>query len=277
MDLSGVKSAQTIVSEELAGEIDDTGKSKVVCRQEDIFHSEKIIEELGEKYNREKTKKTKPQLNGIQTGKQHDDRISTKRMSIGELFSLLSDNLSVEQIRNAGINKSINNNLMKNIWSVQEETELSESINNYADVLLGCVDELSDYYFSIINDCNEMSDEIRFFFTEDKNIKINNKDEFSVFFNRKLGVDIVRNTLLEKGGDFGDKIALLEKLLNDVINLPKVKDQVWVIEPQKLALLTSELSTLNNMAEILASAKECLSAAQSLISMNNENTVEYNN
>ncbi|RUT67118.1 hypothetical protein CKG00_12625 [Morganella morganii] len=72
-------------------------------------------------------------------------------------------------------------------------------------------------------------------------------------------------------------MALLEKLLNDVISLPKIKDQMWVIEPEKLALLTSELNTLNNMAGILASAKECLSAAQSLISMNNKNTVEYNN
>ncbi|HDS6843522.1 type III secretion system translocon subunit SctE [Morganella morganii] len=122
-----------------------------------------------------------------------------------------------------------------------------------------------------------MFDDIRLFFTEDKNIKINSKDEFSVFFNRKLGVDIVLKSLSEKGGDAGVKTALLENLLNDIISLPEIQDQMWVIEPQKLALLTSELNTLNTMAWVLASAKECLSAAQSLISMNNKNTVEYNN
>ncbi|EJD6037065.1 type III secretion system translocon subunit SctE [Morganella morganii] len=277
MDVSGIKSAQLAVSGVLAGEIDDTEKSKVINRQEDTSHSEKIIEELGERYNRENTKITKPQLNGKPAGKQHDDKISAKKISISELFSLLSDNLSGEQIKSSGINQSINNNIMKNIWSEKKESDLSEDINNYAGILLGCVDELSERYFSVINNCDEMFDGIRLFFTEDKNFKINSKDEFSVFFNRKLGVDIVLKSLSEKGGDAGAKTALLGKLLNDIISLPEIQDQMWVIEPQKLALLTSELNTLNTMAGILASAKECLSAAQSLISMNNKNTVEYNN
>ncbi|MEM8236595.1 type III secretion system translocon subunit SctE [Morganella morganii subsp. sibonii] len=277
MDVSGIKSAQLAVSGVLAGEIDDTEKSKVINRQEDTSHSEKIIEELGERYNRENTKITKPQLNGKPAGKQHDDKISAKKISISELFSLLSDNLSGEQIKSSGINQSINNNIMKNIWSEKKESDLSEDINNYAGILLGCVDELSERYFSVINNCDEMIDDIRLFFTEDKNIKINSKDEFSVFFNRKLGVDIVLKSLSEKGGDAGVKTALLENLLNDIISLPEIQDQMWVIEPQKLALLTSELNTLNTMAGVLASAKECLSAAQSLISMNNKNTVEYNN
>ncbi|HGY2832553.1 TPA: type III secretion system translocon subunit SctE [Morganella morganii] len=277
MDVSGIKSVQLAVSGVLAGEIDDTEKSKVINRQEDTSHSEKIIEELGERYNRENTKRTKPQLNGKPAGKQNNDKISAKKISISELFSLLSDNLSGEQIKSSGINQSINNNIMKNIWSEKKESDLSEDINNYAGILLGCVDELSERYFSVINNCDEMFDDIRLFFTEDKNIKINSKDEFSVFFNRKLGVDIVLKSLSEKGGDAGVKTALLENLLNDIISLPEIQDQMWVIEPKKLALLTSELNTLNTMAGVLASAKECLSAAQSLISMNNKNTVEYNN
>ncbi|MEM8422831.1 hypothetical protein Q4S30_18505 [Morganella morganii] len=277
MDVSGIKSAQLNVSGELAGEIDDTEKSKVINRQEEISHSDKIIEELGERYNRENTKKTKPQLNRKLTEKLQDDKASAKKISISELFSLLSDDLSGEQIKNSGINQSINNDVMKNIWSVQKECELSDDISHYADIFLGYIDKLSESYFFVINNDDEASDDIRLFFTEDKNIKINNKDEFYYFFNRKLGLDFLLKTFSEKGGDAGDKIALLENLLNDVINLPKIKDQVWVIEPQKLALLTSELNTLNTMAGILASAKECLSAAQSLISMNNKNTVEYNN
>ncbi|WNP30248.1 type III secretion system translocon subunit SctE [Morganella morganii] len=277
MDVSGIKSAQLNVSGELTGEIDDTEKSKVINRQEDTSHSDKIIEELGEKYNRENTKKTKPQLNRKLTEKPQDDKSSAKKISISELFSLLSDDLSGEQIKNSGINQSINNNVMKNIWSEKKESDLSESINNYAGILLGCVNELSERYFSVINNCDEMFDDIRLFFTEDKNIKINSKDEFSAFFNRTLGVDIILKSLSEKGGDAGVKTALLGKLLNDIISLPEIQDQIRVIEPQKLALLTSELNTLNTMAGVLASAKECLSAAQSLISMNNKNTVEYNN
>lgn len=277
MDVSGIKSVQLNVSGELAGEIDDTEKSKVINRQEDTSHSDKIIEELGERYNRESTKRTKPQLNGKLTEKLQDDKSSAKKISISELFSLLSDDLSGEQIKNSGINQSINNNVMKNIWSEKKESDLSESINNYAGILLGCVNELSERYFSVINNCDEMFDDIRLFFTEDENIKINSKDEFSAFFNRKLGVDIILKSLSEKGGDAGVKTALLGKLLNDIISLPEIQDQMRVIEPQKLALLTSELNTLNTMAGVLASAKECLSAAQSLISMNNKNTVEYNN
>lgn len=277
MDVSGIKSAQLNVSGALAGEIDDTEKSKVVNQQENTSHSEKIIEELGERYNRESTKRTKPQLNGKPTEKQQNGKASEKKISISELFSLLSDDLSGEQIKSSGINQSINNNVMKNIWSEKKESDLSEDINNYADVLLGCVDELSERYFSVINNCDEISTGIRLFFTEDENIKINSRDEFSVFFNRKLGVDIILKSLSEKGGDAGDKTALLGKLLNDIVSLPEIQDQMWIIEPQKLALLTSELNTLNTMAGILASAKECLSAAQSLISMNNKNTVEYNN
>lgn len=273
MDVSGIKTAQLTVTGALAGEIDEAGKSKVANQQEDISHSGKIIEELGEKYNREKTKKTKPQLNR----KQHDYKISEKKMSISELFSLLSDNLSGEQAKNSNINKVIGNNIMKNILSAQDEFDFTKSISQYSDVLLGCADELSEYYFSVINNRDEISDSIRLFFAEDKNIKINNKDEFYYFFNRKLGVDIILKILSEKGGDSGDKIALLEKLLNDIISLPKIKDQMWVIEPQKLAFLTSELHVLNTTAGVLTSAKECLSAAQSLISMNNKNTVEYNN
>lgn len=181
MDVSGIKSAQLNVSGELTGEIDDTEKSKVINRQEDTSHSDKIIEELGEKYNRENTKKTKPQLNRKLTEKPQDDKSSAKKISISELFSLLSDDLSGEQIKSSGINQSINNNVMKNIWSEKKESDLSESINNYAGILLGCVNELSERYFSVINNCDEMFDDIRLFFTEDKNIKINSKDEFSAF------------------------------------------------------------------------------------------------
>lgn len=79
MDVSGIKSAKLAVSGVLAGEIDDTEKSKVINRQEDTSHSEKIIEELGERYNRENTKRTKPQLNGKPAGKQHNDKISAKK------------------------------------------------------------------------------------------------------------------------------------------------------------------------------------------------------
>ncbi|QXO80215.1 hypothetical protein JA116_17895 [Morganella morganii] len=59
MDVSGIKTAQLTVTGALAGEIDEAGKSKVANQQEDISHSGKIIEELGEKYNREKNKKNK--------------------------------------------------------------------------------------------------------------------------------------------------------------------------------------------------------------------------
>ncbi|RUT67120.1 hypothetical protein CKG00_12635 [Morganella morganii] len=79
MDVSGIKTAQLSVPGGIIGGIDDTEKNKVVNQQEDIIHSEKIIEELGEKSIRENTKKTKPQLNGKQSGRQHDDKTSAKK------------------------------------------------------------------------------------------------------------------------------------------------------------------------------------------------------
>ena len=115
MDVSGIKSAQLNVTGALAGEIDEAEKSKVANQQEDISHSEKNIEELGARYNRESAKKTKPQLNGNLTGKQHDDKAAAKRMSINELFSRLSDNLFDEQVNNSDINESIKSNILKSM------------------------------------------------------------------------------------------------------------------------------------------------------------------
>ncbi|HAS8350629.1 TPA: hypothetical protein I7721_05850 [Vibrio vulnificus] len=100
MDVSGIKSAQLITSGALAGEINETEKSKVVNQSEEISFSEKIVEELGERYSRENSKKTKPQLNGQQTGKQNSGKTSAKRMSINELFARLSDDLLGEQVKN---------------------------------------------------------------------------------------------------------------------------------------------------------------------------------
>lgn len=277
MDVSGIKTAQLNVSETLTGDVNETEKSKIVSQLENTFNSERIIEELSKRYSRENIKKGKPQLSGKPTGKQNDDKTPAKRMSINELFSRLSDDLSGEQIVNSEITKKINNNLIKNLWTESKESELSKSIDRYSDMLLACVDDLADYYFSVINDCDESSDDISFFFTGDKNIKISNKREFLIYFNNKLGLDILRKELSDKAGDCKDKTVLLKKLLDDVISLPKVKGKEWIIEPQKLVSMKSELTTLDNMAGILASAKECLSAAQSLISMNNQNTIEYNN
>ncbi|MEM8181205.1 hypothetical protein Q4R69_05700 [Morganella morganii subsp. sibonii] len=277
MDVSGIKTARLNVSEILARDINEAEKSKIVNQLENTLNSERIIEELSGRYNSENIKKAKPQLSGKPTGKQNDDKTPAKRISINELFSRLSDDLSGEQIVNSEINKNINNNLLKNIWTESKESELSKSIGKYSDVLLAYVDELADYYFSVINDCDENSDDVSFFFTDDKNIKISNKCDFLIYFNNKLGLDILRKGLSDKSGDCKDKTVLLKKLLDDVISLPKVKGKEWIIEPQKLVSLKSELTMLDNMAGILASAKECLSAAQSLISMNNKNTTEYNN
>ncbi|GEM_PF-3754619 len=277
MDVSGIRTAQLTVPGTLTGDINGTEKSKVVNQPENTSYSERIIEELGERYNRENIKKVKPQLRGNQEGKRNADKTPAKRMSINELFSRLSDDLFSEQVVNSEINKNINSNFLKNIWSQKKESELSKSIDKYMDVLFTCVDDLADYYFSVINDYDESADNISFFFTGDKNIKISNKDEFLRYFNNKLGLDILQKELSDKGSDCRDKTVLLKKLLADVISLPKVKNQEWIIDPHKLVLLRSELTMLDNMAVLLASAKECLSAAQSLISMNNKNTIEYNN
>lgn len=155
MDVSGIKTAQLNVSGTLTGDINETEKSKIVNQLENTLNPERIIEELSERYNRENIKKAKPQLSGKLTGKQNDDKTPAKRISINELFSRLSDDLSGEQIVNSEVNKNINNNLLKNIWTENKESELSKSIGKYSDVLLAYVDELADYYFSVINNCDE--------------------------------------------------------------------------------------------------------------------------
>lgn len=90
-------------------------------------------------------------------------------------------------------------------------------------------------------------------------------------------MDTLPEIMAENTGDCKDKTNLIKKLLDDISSLPKAKDQMWVIDPRGLALLKSELNILHNTAETLASARECLSAAQSLVNSNNQNTLEYNN
>lgn len=276
MDVSGIKTAQLITPGALSGEINETEKSKVVNQSEDTSFSEKIVEELGERYSRENSKKAKPQLNGQYTGKQRDGKTSAKRMSINELFARLSDDLMDEQIKNSGINNRINNDILKNIWSPQKESVLDRDIIKYFDMLSVRVNKLSDYYFNIINDKNKDYNDIRLFFTGGENVNFSEKNEFLVYFKNKLGIDNILKVISGHTGDCKEKTSLIKTLLDDIISLPKVNNQQWIIDPGELILLKAELNTLHSMAETLASVKECLSAAQSLVNMNNKNTVEYN-
>lgn len=276
MDVSGIKAAQLITPGALSGEINETEKSKIVNQSEDTSFSEKIVEELGERYSRENSKKAKPQLNGQYTGKQRDGKTSAKRMSINELFARLSDDLMDEQIKNSGINNRINNDILKNIWSPQKESVLDRDIIKYFDMLSVRVNKLSDYYFNIINDKNKDYNDIRLFFTGGENVNFSEKNEFLVYFKNKLGIDNILKVISGHTGDCKEKTSLIKTLLDDIISLPKVNNQQWIIDPGELILLKAELNTLHSMAETLASVKECLSAAQSLVNMNNKNTVEYN-
>lgn len=276
MDVSGIKTAQLTVSGTTAGDVDKTEKSRCVNQSENTSYSEKIIEELSERYNHENNRKTKPQLNGKQSLKQCDDKKSTKRMSINELFAQLSDDLLSDQIKNSDVNSNINN-LLKNIWSSQEESKLDKDIISYFKQLSGCIDKVSDYYFSIINNQSEDYDDIRLFFFGSKNINFNNKNEFLTAFNKKINSDNILETISDNAADCKDKTSLLVKLLSNIISLPKAKDQEWIIEPRELTELESELNILHSSAETLTSARECLAAAQALVNMNNKNTIEYNN
>ncbi len=277
MDVSGIKTAQLITPDALSGEINETEKSKVINQSEGTSFSEKIVEELSERYSRENSKKAKPQLNRQHTGKQSDGKTSAKRMSINELFARLSDDLLSEQVKNSGINNNINSNILKNIWSPQKESVLDKNIIKYFDALSVRVNNLSDYYYSIINDKNKDYDDIRLFFTGGENINFSDKNEFLVYFKNKLGIDNILKLMSDHTGDCKQKTSLIKTLLDDIISLPKVKDQLWIIEPGELISLKAGLNTLHSLAETLDSAKECLSAAQSLVNMNNKNTVEYNN
>ncbi|WP_274370738.1 hypothetical protein [Morganella morganii] len=277
MDVSGVKSAKLINPGDLAGEINETEKGKIANQSEETFFSEKITEELSERHVRENSNKKKPQLNGKQTGKPYDGKASIKRMSINELFSRLSDDLLGEQVKNSGINNTINSSILKKIWSPQKESELDKCIIKYFNALSARIDNISDYYFNIINNENKDYDVIRLFFTGRESVSFSDKKEFLVHFYNNLGVDNIPEIMSENTGDCKDKTHLIKKLLDDVISLPKTKDQMWVIDPGELALLKSELNILHSTAETLASARECLSLAQSLVNSNNQNTVEYNN
>lgn len=277
MDVSGIKSAKLITPDVLTGEINEIEKSKVINQSEVASFSEKIVEELGERYSRENSKTAKPQLNGQQAGKHYDGKTSAKRMSINELFARLSDDLLGEQVKNSGINNNINSSILKNIWSPQKESELDKDITKYFNALSARVNNISDYYFSIINDKNKDYDDIRLFFTGGKNVNISDKEEFLVHFRNILGVDDILKVMSDSAGDCKEKTSLIKKLLDDILSLPKAKGQQWIINPDELVLLKSELNTLHSMAETLASVRECLSAAQSLVNMNNKNTIEYNN
>lgn len=276
MDVSGIKSAQLMTSGALSEEINEIEKSKIINQSEGISFSEKIVEELGEKYSRENSKKAKPQLNGQQTGKQNGGKTSTKKMSINELFARFSDDLIDEQIKNSGINSGINGNFLKNVWSQSKECELDKNIVSYFNMLSGRIDKISDYYFEVINNKDKDNDSIRFFFAGDESVTISDKKEFLACFCNKLGIYTIREVMPENTGDCKDKTNLIKKLLDDIISLPKAKDQMWVIAPPELELLKSELNILHNTAETLASARECLSLAQSLVNSNNQNTLEYN-
>ncbi|HCR3445427.1 type III secretion system translocon subunit SctE [Morganella morganii] len=277
MDVSGIKTTKIITSGTLPGEVDEAGKNNVISQQDAIFFSERIIEELSDRYDKENSKKEKPQLKGHQAVKQHDEKASAKKMSINEIFARFSDDLIEEQIKNSGVNSGINSNFLKNIWSQSKECELDKNIVSYFNVLSERIDKISDYYFDVINNKSKDNDNISFFFTGDENITISDKKEFLVFFCKKLGMDALREIMTENTGDCKDKTNLIKKLLDDIISLPKAKDQAWVIDPRELALLKSELNILQNTAETLASARECLSLAQSLVNSNNQNTLEYNN
>lgn len=197
-------------------------------------------------------------------------------MSINELFAQLSDDLISDQIKNSDVNSNINN-LLKNIWSSQKESKLDKDIISYFKQLSVCIDKVSDYYFSIVNNQSADYDNIRLFFSGGKNINFNDKNEFLIIFNKKINIDNIRKAMSDNAGDCKDKTSLLVKLLSDIISLPRMKNQAWVIEPRELTELESELNILHSSAETLASARECLAAAQALVNMNNKNTIEYNN
>lgn len=275
MDVSGIKTTKIITSDTLSGGVDEAGKNKVISQPDMASYSERVIEELSDRYNKDNGKKEKPQIKGKQAVKQHDEKISAKKMSINEIFARFSDDLIDEQIKNSGVNSGINSNFLKNIWSQSKECELDKNIASYFNVLSGRIDKISDYYFEVIN--SKSKDNIRFFFTGDENITINDKKEFLDFFCRKLSMDTLPEIMAENTGNCKDKTNLIKKLLDDISSLPKAKDQMWVIDPRELALLKSELNILHKTAETLASARECLSAAQSLVNSNNQNTLEYNN
>ncbi|MBA5807520.1 YopB/SseC family type III secretion system translocon subunit [Morganella morganii] len=277
MDVSGIKSAQLNVTGALAGEIDEAEKSKVANQQEDISHSEKIIEELGARYNRESAKKTKPQLNGNLTGKQHDDKAAAKRMSINELFSRLSDNLFDEQVNNSDINESIKSNILKSMWSPQKENVLNKEIDSYASALSELINELCEYYFDVFQDQNPDHDDIRMFFSGAERTKINGKNDFEILFKSKVNIDGVNDVIAGNNTDCNDSICILSDILDSITCLPKVKNKVPIAEPEKINSLKFELNMLRGTAEILSSAKECLFSAQTLINMNDKNTSEYNN
>ncbi|WP_317418569.1 MULTISPECIES: hypothetical protein [unclassified Morganella (in: enterobacteria)] len=277
MDVSGIKSAQLNVTGALAGEIDEAEKSKVANQQEDISHSEKIIEELGARYNRESAKKTKPQLNGNLTGKQHDDKAAEKRMSINELFSRLSDNLFDEQVNNSDINESIKSNILKSMWSPQKENVLNKEIDSYASALSELINELCEYYFDVFQDQNPDHDDIRMFFSGAERTKINGKNDFEILFKSKVNIDSVNDVIAGNNTDCNDSICILSDILDSITCLPKVKNKVPIAEPEKINSLKFELNMLRGTAEILSSAKECLFSAQTLINMNDKNTSEYNN
>jgi hypothetical protein len=272
MDVSGIKTAQLITPGVLTGDVDETEKSKIVNQSEGVSHSEKIIEELGERYNLENAKKAKPRLNGNQTGKQRDDKAPVKKMSINELFAQLSDDLLGEKIKNSGVNANINNNILKNIWSPQKESDLEKNIISYFNALSVKINNIADYYFSIVNDQDDDYNNVRMFFSEGKNVNFSDKNAFLACFNNNATA-----TISGKAGNCCCITNLIKKLLDDIISLPKVKDQMPIIGPQEMVLLKSEINILHSAAETLSSVRECLSAAQSLVNMNNKNTTEYNN
>ncbi|HHN8316654.1 TPA: hypothetical protein ACRRWN_002222 [Morganella morganii] len=96
MDVSGIKTTKIITSGTLPGEVDEAGKNNVISQQDAIFFSERIIEELSDRYDKENSKKEKPQLKGHQAVKQHDEKASAKKMSINEIFARFSDDLIEE-------------------------------------------------------------------------------------------------------------------------------------------------------------------------------------
>lgn len=277
MDVSGIKTAQLITPGVLTGDVDETEKSKIVNQSEGVSHSEKIIEELGERYNLENAKKAKPKLNGNQTGKQRDDKVPVKKMSINELFAQLSDDLLGEKIKNSGVNANINNNILKNIWSPQKESDLEKNIISYFNALSIKINNIADYYFSTVNDQDDGYNNVRIFFSEGKNVNFSDKNAFLACFNNKLGTDSILEIISGKAGNCCCITNLIKKLLDDIISLPKVKDQMPIIGPQEMVLLKSEINILHSAAKTLSSVRECLSAAQSLVNMNNKNTTEYNN
>lgn len=147
MDVSGIKTTKIITSDTLSGGVDEAGKNKVISQPDMASYSERVIEELSDKYNKDNGKKEKPQIKGKQAVKQHDEKTSAKKMSINEIFARFSDDLIDEQIKNSGVNSGVNSNFFKNIWSQSKECELDKNIASYFNVLSGRIDKISDYYF----------------------------------------------------------------------------------------------------------------------------------